>query len=105
MPIDVDTIDLTHVQDVTDIEPTPTLAVSDDAHHIGPLGHEGKRLMLELLDATDEEEPVGTRVFGRLGLPYAHARWHEFDLYWAEGGSDAVVKALASWNAAHSLGR
>lgn len=56
----------TKLDNVTDIKPAPTLAVGKGEHHIGPIGHEGKRLMLELLDATNEAE------------------WNGYDLFWAD---------------------
>lgn len=100
MAVDLESVNLTHVEDVTDIEPPPTIAVSDTEHHFGALGHEGKRLMLELLEATSEEEPFGERVFGRLGLPYTHTAWNEYHLYWADVDNETVVEALEEWNAA-----
>ena len=101
--VDVKYIDLENIESVSEIEPEPTLALSENAHHIGSLGSEGKRLMLELLSATDESEPAGERVFGRLGLPYQHATWQDYDLFWAEVDKGEVVAALGRWNSARSL--
>lgn len=103
--IDVKYIDLEHIEHVADIEPEPTLAVSEDEHYIGSLGEAGKRLMKELLAETDESEPMGDRVFGRLGVSYQHARWRDFDLYWVdeENGNEALVEALKTWNSARNM--
>ena len=66
--VDVKYIDLENVESVSEVEPEPTPALRENAHHIGSLENEGKRLMLALLSATDENEPAGERIFGRLGL-------------------------------------
>ncbi len=103
MPVDLNAVNFDHAEDVTDIQPEPTLAVSDGEHHIGALGNEGKRLMLELLDDTDENEPMDARVFDRLGLAHTHAEWNGYDLYWADAPTNEVVAALERWNAAQSM--
>ena len=101
--VDVKYIDLENVESVSEIKPEPTLAIKENAHHIGSLGSEGKRLMLELLSATDESEPADERVFGRLGLPYQHTTWQGYDLLWAEVDNEEVVAALERWNSGHSM--
>ena len=97
-------IDLENIEDVSDIDPPPTLAVnhSDGEQRLGPMGDAGRRLMLELLDATDESEPMGERVFGRLGLNWRATNWAGWDLYWAAAEREDVIDALQEWNAAHS---
>ena len=100
MAVDPENVDLTHIEDVSDIEPPPILAVSENQHRFGPIGYEGKRLLKELLQATDESTPFEDRVFNRLGLSYQHATWDKYDLYWVDEGSDAFVEALENWNAA-----
>lgn len=101
MPVNPDNLDLERVEDVTDIKPASTLAVSEHEHHVGPLGREGKTLLLRLLAETDEREPPGDRVFRRLGVDYEHTTWNEYDLFWAD--ADDVVSALEEWNAAQSM--
>lgn len=104
MAVDAHLIDLNHIEDVSDVEPEPTLAVRGTGYRPGPLGSEGKRLIKELLNATeDEDAPVGTRVFDRLGLDYEHRQWNGYDLYWADADRDTIVSALEAWNTAHSL--
>ena len=102
MNLDVKHVDLEHIESVDEINPKPTLALTQGDHYIGPLGSTGKRLMLELLKATDEEEPTGERVFGRLGLDYQQAQWHGWEVYWAREDDEAVLAALKSWNSSHS---
>lgn len=82
--------------DVSDIKPPPTLAVSENEHRIGPLGEGPRGLLLELLGATDANNPIEARVFDRLGVDYTHLRWQAFDLYWA-GDEDVFVEALRDW--------
>lgn len=105
MTIDPQFIDLEHVEDVSDIDPPPTLAVNHEAgeHRLGPLGEAGRRLLLEVLDATDEDEPMGERVFGRLGLDWNEATWDGWELYWADADKEEVVKALKRWNASYHM--
>jgi hypothetical protein len=103
MEIGVRNVDLEHIESVDEIEPKPTLALREGDHYIGPLGSVGKRLMLELMKATDESEPTGDRVFGRLGLDYQSARWNDWEIYWARRDEQAVVEALKRWNSAHSM--
>lgn len=103
MKIDVKHVDLEHIESVDEIKPAPTLALKEDDHFIGPLGSTGKRLMLELLDSTDENESAGERVFGRIGLDYQQARWNDWDVYWAEGSEEDVVESLKRWNSSHSM--
>lgn len=103
MNIDVKHVDLEHIESIDEIEPTPTLALKPGDHFIGPLGSTGKRLILELLGATDEGEPTGDRVFGRLGLEYQQARWKGWEIYWAREEKEAVITALKRWNSAHSM--
>ena len=109
MAVDPATVDLETIETVTDIEPTPTLAVSNNDYHFGSfgpgagaLGQEAKLLLRELLDATPEDEPAAERVFARLGVGYSHAAWKGFDLYWADD-EDRFVDALRTWNSAHSM--
>jgi hypothetical protein len=101
--IDVRNVDLEHIESVDEIKPKPTLALRKGDHYIGPLGGVGKRLMLELLKATDESEPTGDRVFGRLGLEFQSATWREWEIFWARVDEEAVVEALKLWNSAHSI--
>jgi hypothetical protein len=96
-------VDLEHIESVDEIEPKPTLAPREGDHYIGPLGHVGKRLMLELLKATDESDPTGDRVFGRLGLEYQTARWKGWEIFWAREDEDGVTEALKRWNTSHSM--
>ena len=103
MAVNPKNVDLTHTESVTDIEPTPTLALSDSEHHIGPIGDLGKRWLLMLLDETAEAEPAGTRVFDRLGVPYTHATWRDFDVFWADD-EDAFVETLRRWHEAQQRG-
>jgi hypothetical protein len=103
MQLDVRHVDLEHIESVDEINPKPTLALREGDHYIGHLGHVGKRLMLELLKATDESEPTGDRVFGRLGLEYQTAQWKEWEIYWAREDEDGVTEALKRWNTSHSM--
>ena len=97
MAVNPENVDLTHVTDVSDIKPAPTLALKDGGRfHVGPLGDEGKLLM-------SEDEPGGTRVFDRVGVGYTHAEWNGWDLFWADDDQE-LVDALRSWNAARSMG-
>jgi hypothetical protein len=59
--------------------------------------------MLELLRTTDESEPTGDRVFGRLGLEYQTARWKDWEIFWAREDEDGVTEALKRWNTSHSM--
>ena len=97
-------IDLEHIDDVSDIDPAPMLAVNEEEgeRRLGPIGDAGRRIMLELLDSTDATEPFGERVFGRLGLDWRATNWRGWDLYWAAAEREDVVDALKRWNAAHS---
>lgn len=104
MNIDVKHVDLENIESIDEVEPKPTLALKQGEHFIGPLGSTGKRLMLELLGATDESEPTGERVFGRLGLDYQRAEWNGWEIYWAQSGDEAVMEALKRWNSSHSMG-
>lgn len=103
MAVNPENVDLTHVESVTDIKPPPTLALSEHEHHIGPIGDLSKRWLLMLLEETSEAEPAGTRVFDRLGVPYAHATWRDFDVYWADD-EDAFIEALRRWHEAQQTG-
>jgi hypothetical protein len=103
MEIDVRHVDLEHIESVDEIRPKPTLALRPGDHYIGPLGSVGKRLMLELLKATDQSEPTGDRVFGRLGLDHQSAEWKDWEIFWAREDEEAVVEALKRWNSAHSM--
>lgn len=103
MRIDPSNIDFENIEDVTDIKPAPNVAVRRSEHHFSGLGQEGKRLLLELLDVTSEDEPFADRVFGRLGVGYRKAEWNEYELYWVEGGGDALLGALERWNQAQNL--
>lgn len=103
MEMDVKYVDLEHIESIDEIEPPPTLALTEGDHFIGPLGSTGKRLMLELLGATDESEPTGERVFGRLGLDYQRAEWKDWEIYWARDDNEAVLEALKRWNSSHSM--
>lgn len=105
MAVDPNFIDLEHIEDISDIEPPPTIAMHDEQgeHRLGPLGDTGRRLLLELLDATDAGEPTGERVFGRLGLDWQEAEWQGWKLYWADAERDEVVEALKDWNVSHSM--
>lgn len=105
MTIDPQFIDLENIEDVSDIEPTPTLALNHEEgeHRLGSLGDTGRRLMLELLEATDESEPTGDRVFGTLGLDYEQAEWQGWELYWADASDEEVVEALKDWSAAYNM--
>lgn len=109
MAVDPANVDLEAIEDVSDVEPTPTLAVSDNEHHFGSfgpdagaLGQEAKILLRELLDATPENESTSERVFERLGVGYSHAEWQDYDLYWADD-EEAFVEALRTWNSARSM--
>lgn len=103
MEIDVSNVDLEHIESVDEIKPKPTLALREGDHFIGPLGGVGKRLMLELLKATNETEPTGERVFGRLGLECQTAQWDGWELFWARADEEEVTEALKRWNSGHSM--
>lgn len=103
MEIDVQNVDLENIESVDEIKPKPTLALREGDHYIGPLGSTGKRLMLELLGATDESEPAGDRVFGRLGLEHQTAQWNGWQIFWAREDEEGVVDALKRWNSSHSM--
>lgn len=83
-------------EDVSDIEPPPTMAVSENEHRLGSLGEEPRGLLLDLLDATDDSEPIEARVFDRLGVDCHHRRWRAYDLYWARD-EEAFAEALRDW--------
>lgn len=101
MAVDPNNIDLNGIEDVSDIEPAPTIAVSRSRMEFGSVGEEGKRLLKELMDKT-EDEPMSRRVFTRLGVGYSHAQWGDYDLYWADD-EDEFVEALENWNSANNL--
>lgn len=65
--VDLASVNFDTAEDVTDIEPEPTIAISENEHHFASIGYEAKRQLLMLLDETDPEEPLSTRVFERLG--------------------------------------
>ena len=102
MAVTPDTVDLTHIEDVTDVKPEPTIAVSETRHHIGSIGASNKRILLDLLDKTDESEPFGARVFDRLGVGYSHTTWDGFDLFWVDD-EDAFENALRTWHSAQEM--
>lgn len=95
--MDLASVNFDTAEDVTDIEPEPTIAISENEHHFASIGYEAKRQLLMLLDETDPEEPLSTRVFERLGVPYQHASWRDYDLYWADD-EEAFVEALRDWH-------
>lgn len=103
MELDAKYVDLEHIESVDEIKPEPTLALREGDHYIGALGSVGKRLMLELLKATDESEPTSDRVFGRLGLEYQSAQWGGWEIFWAREDKEGVTEALKRWNSAHSM--
>ena len=102
MAIDPKTVDLTHIEDVSDIKPEPTVAESEDDRRIGPIGGTNKRVLLELLDQTDEDKPFGARIFDRIGVEYTHATWNGYDLYWVKD-QDAFTDALRTWHSAQEM--
>lgn len=103
MDIDASNVDFGNVEDVTDISSTPDIIIGEHEHHFGSLGNEGKRLLLELLENTDENVPAEDRIFGRLGLGFQQAEWNNYALFWTDGGPDALVKALEAWNSARNM--
>jgi hypothetical protein len=102
MAVDPDTVDLTHIEDVTDITPEPTVAESDDNRLIGAIGGTNKRILLELLNHTDESESFDTRIFDRIGVEYTHATWNDYDLYWVRD-EGAFEDALRTWHSAQEM--
>lgn len=98
MPELPDDLNLSEAEDLADIEPAPTLAVGEDDHHIESLGPRGSRLLRELLDDLDEDEPVSEGVFDELDEAFSHAEWEDYDLYWADD-EEAFIDALEDWDA------
>jgi hypothetical protein len=103
MAVDPNTVDLTHIEDVTDITPKPTVAERNGDRLIGPIGGTNKRILLDLLNRTDEDAPFDVRVFDRLGVDYTHATWDDYDLYWVKD-ADAFTDALRTWHSAQEMG-
>lgn len=103
MAVDVSNVDFGSVEQVTDIKPQPDVILGENEHYFGSLGTEGKRLLLELLEETDENEAPEDRIFRRLGVGFTHAEWNGYDLFWAVGGAEALVDALEDWNSARNL--
>lgn len=102
MSVNPDHVDLNNIEDVTDIEPEPTLAASDSEHRIGSIGLRGKTLLIELLAETPDDEPMAERVFERLGEEYAHAEFEDYDVFWAED-EDSLVESLEEWESGRSF--
>lgn len=102
MTVNPENLDFTGVEDVTDIEPQPTLAIGEDSHYFGSIGAEGKALLSELFDMKSDDEPADERVFARLGVGFSHTRWRDFDLYWADD-ENAFVDALREWKTTQEM--
>lgn len=102
MSVDPTNVDFTGIEDVTNIEPAPTLAEQNGELFIGPLGDEGKGLMKELLDAlraeAASEVPVAAQAFERLGVPYGRRSWNGWEVYWAGVSDEEVLAALREWH-------